>query len=384
LKVWPRRVRLLTSTALLASVLAVHAGVALFDASNAKADATARQLVVVPNKPFNLRAVDNCFDAPVLGGPTTWPFKSISTRHPLRSDLNDPRLLAHMGNDIWAPRDKAPVYAMQSGVLHGIRKDRFYIGGYVHSFFYFHVTLRDSLHNLSVIRRGELLGDVFSNYWHVHISELIRWKQYDCGLVNPSRPTGPFYNPANDEAPVIKAVNAYVANDAAYPTITTTLLSQDPLTTTDPSTPLSLDSLHGVVDFRASVTNRPKNLPPINPASGVRFPEHAQTPAAIRAWIAPATDRGSHIGRLFRFDGAHFMIDRVVQRDWAFGTWRHDACYYGWKDPANTCGQDVVWHLAGYGYDTRNLRNGPYEFCVQALTTDDVRARRCAGINVRN
>jgi hypothetical protein len=132
------------------------------------------------------------------------------------------------------------------------------------------------------------------------------------------------------------------------------------------------------------VTDTPRTTPPLNPARGVPFPEHAQTPAAIRGWLAPAGAISRHIGSVWRFNGAHHMLSADVYRFWAFGTYRHDACYYSWRDVTATCAQAVIWHVAGLGFDTRTVPNGRYLYCVQAITDASVKAMRCLGITIAN
>jgi hypothetical protein len=234
------------------------------------------------------------------------------------------------------------------------------------------VTLHPSLHAGSYVSRGALLGRIFYHFWHVHISEY----SAGCGFVDPRRPSGPFHDPRNDERSLIGEIRAYVANAAAYKR---PAFNHDPRTVRDWSTPISMGNLHGVVDFRASVTDTPRIHSPA-------FPEHGQTPAVVRGWLAPANHLGRYIGRVWLWDGSRPHTEIDVRPNWAFGTWRQDACYYHWQDPTqkDNCHQDVVWHAAGFGFNTRLLRNGKYQYCVQALTINSRQSLRCARVTVRN
>jgi hypothetical protein len=145
---------------------------------------------------------------------------------------------------------------------------------------------------------------------------------------------------------------------------------------------LSLSYLHGRVDLRASVTDTPRRLAPIDPAIGGRFPEHGQAPAAIRAYLAPLSRRGRHVVAYRVFIGATTMPAAAVRTTWAAGTWRTDACNYHWKDPKSTCVQHIIWHTARAGFDTRRVPNGDYLWCVQALTINNVDARRCVPVTI--
>jgi hypothetical protein len=333
--------------------------------------------VAVTNPSFTLRAVDaRCFYAPGADS-AIWPFQNQWSIHRVRSGLNDPRSPVHYGIDVWATSDHQAVYAMQSGVLNDLRPGHFWIGSEAHGFHYWHVVPQPDIRDGQWINRGRLLGHVFWNYWHVHISE----HYAACGFVDPRRPTGAFHDPYNTEAAVIGTVRAFRANSAAYPM---PRMSLNPSTLHDPSTPLRLDSLSGRVDFRAAITDLPRRLPPMDPALGHPFPEHRMAPAAFRAYLAPVGRAGLHLGTIFVFDGSRPIPASAVPTHWAFGTWREDACYYHWRDPAATCAQQIVWHTARSGFDTTAVPNGPYLWCIQALTINGVPSGHCTSVTIRN
>jgi len=345
-------------------------------ASSASAGAPTSPAAVT-NPGFTLRAVDaRCFYAP---GPQTaiWPFQNQWSIHRIRSGLNDPRSPVHFGIDVWATSDRQDVYAMQSGVLHHPQPGHLTIGSATHAVLYWHVIPVAGIRSGQWVNRGKLLGHIYSNFWHVHISE----HYAGCGFIDPRRPTGPFHDPSNTEAAAIGAVRAYRANSAAY---AMPEMSLNPSTHRDPSTPLRLDNLSGRVDFRAAITDLPRRPPPLDPALGRPFPEHRMAPAAIRAYLAPVGRGGLHLGSIYLFDGARAMPASAVPTTWAFGTWREDACYYHWRDPAATCAQQIVWHTARSGFDTTSVPNGAYLWCIQALTINGVLSGHCTSVAIRN
>ncbi len=332
-----------------------------------------------PLPAFTLAAADPCFDAASAGGPALWPFADQTQPHPLRSGLNDPRTPVHIGDDIWASQNSEWVYAMQSGVIGSAGSQHFRIGtGSPGSgITYWHVTLIRGLASGSRVTAGQSLGRIFGNYWHVHITENVA----GCGTVDPRRPAGPLFDPANTEAPAIGPISAKVADRAAFTPVT---LTADPARLTDPAHALALDALRGVVDFRASVTDTPLRPPPVNPATGQRFPEHRLAPAAIRGYLAPARGPG-RLGAVWTWAGARVQAASTARSAlWAFGTWRHDDCYYHWQDPLATCGQDIIYHVAGAGFDTRTVPDGRYSYCVEALTVDGGHALRCQRVTIAN
>ena len=69
-------------------------------------------------------------------------------------------------------------------------------------------------------------------------------------------------------------------------------------------------------------------------------------------------------------------------RYWAFGTYRHNGCYF---TPDGSCGMQMVWHVGGpKGFNTRSVPNGSYKYCVEALTIAGVDARRCTAVKIAN
>ena len=375
-----RRVQLRYAITLTLTLGAVGAGVApsaSAEPTTGFSDASDNEaLTAVINPSFSLRAVDGCFYAP--GAQTAlWPFQNQWSFHRIRSALNDPRSPVHFGVDVWATSDRQLVYAMQSGVLHDLQPNHFSIASGVHGFYYWHVVTLPGIRSGQWINRGQLLGHIFSNYWHVHISE----SSAGCGFIDPRRPTGPFHDPYNVENATIGPVAAYRANSAAYQMPT---MNVDPSTRHDPSTRLRLDNLTGIVDFRAAITDLPRRLAPIDPPLGRPFPEHRLAPAAIRAYLAPVGHGGLHIGPIFLFDGARVMKAAAVPTTWAFGTWRKDECYYLWRDATTTCAQEIVWHTAHGGYNTTAVPNGSYLWCIQALTINGVLSGHCTSVAIRN
>lgn len=126
-----------------------------------------------------------------------WPLRPFHRQHGLRSGLNEWRPSnMHVGIDIQA-RDRARVYAIQSGVARVLVPDgvdeRVQVGAYV----YWHVDRR--------VRDGQyvrafrtLVGTLIPTARHLHLSEL-RGGEY----LNPLRPGGRALKPWADTAPPV-------------------------------------------------------------------------------------------------------------------------------------------------------------------------------------
>jgi murein DD-endopeptidase MepM/ murein hydrolase activator NlpD len=279
----------------------------------------------------------------------------------------------HIGVDVEAPKDQAPVYAMQAGTVRHITPDHFDVhaahgraGTYLQ---YWHVKLAAGIKAGTVVRRRQQLGTVKAGMKHVHISEYIP----GCGLVDPARPKGLLADPYNTEWPSIGSLSAFAAGSRAFVPLS---LSQAPADLTDPSHPVDLDALSGTVDLRASVTDMPK----------VRMqhdPQLPLAPAAIRAYLTPAGNTRRHLTMRLVFDGSKLLPDGAgLWRYWAFGTYRQNGCYF---TADGTCGMQMVWHVGGpHGFDTRAVPNGSYRYCVEALTIAGVDARRCTPVTIKN
>ena len=324
------------------------------------------------NPRFTLRSVDaRCFTAPTAPG--GWPFAPTTAVHPIRGSFDEPRDPVHIGVDIEAPRDQAPVYAMQSGTVRNVQPDHFDVlakqgpkGAYLQ---YWHVKLATGVHAGAVVRRRQLLGTVKPHMLHVHISEYVP----GCGLVNPARPHGLLADPYNTEWPTIGTLSAVAAGSRAFVPLS---LSQSPADLSDPARPVALDALSGTVDLRASVTDMPR----------VRMqhdPQLPLAPAAIRAYLTPAGNTHRHLAMRLIFDGSKLLPDGSgLWHDWAFGTYRQNGCYF---TADGSCGMQMVWHVGGpAGFNTRSVKNGSYTYCVEALTIAGVDARRCTAVKIAN
>jgi murein DD-endopeptidase MepM/ murein hydrolase activator NlpD len=127
-----------------------------------------------------------------------WPLRPFHHQHGLRAGLNEWRPSGmHVGIDIQA-RDRAPVYAMQSGIARVLVPDgvdeRVQVGSYI----YWHINHR--------VRSGQfvrayrtLLGTLIPTARHLHLSEV-----GGAGYLNPLRPGGRVLKPwADTDAPVI-------------------------------------------------------------------------------------------------------------------------------------------------------------------------------------
>jgi hypothetical protein len=321
---------------------------------------------------FTLRSVDApCFTAP--SAPGGWPFAPTTAVHPIRGSFDEPRSPVHIGVDVEAPRDQAPVYAMQAGTVRHVTPDHFDVhathgraGTYLQ---YWHIKLAAGIRAGTVVRRRETLGTVKAGMKHVHISEYVP----GCGLVDPARPTGLLADPYNTEWPSIGSLSAFAAGSRAFVPLS---LAQAPADLTDPARPVDLDALSGTVDLRAGVTDMPR----------VRMqhaPQLPLAPAAIRAYLTPASNTRRHLTMRLVFDGSKLLPDGTgLWRYWAFGTYRQNGCYF---TADGSCGMQMVWHVGGpHGFDTRSVANGSYRYCVEALTIAGVDARRCTAVTIAN
>ncbi|MGN6379488.1 MAG: hypothetical protein ACTHNU_11100 [Gaiellales bacterium] len=322
---------------------------------------------------LTLRSTDRCFFAPAVPGSGVWPLQPLGAAHPIRGSFNEPRGSSpHFGVDIQALRDRAPVYAMAPGTIIGLSRPggHFSIGESGAYYSYWHVALLSRLAMGDWVGRGQLVGYVQHGFYHVHLSEY----EGGCGWVDPRRPTGALHDRRDTEWPGIGPITAYAASGSAFTSDNTRLL---PSLQHDPATRLAMDDLHGVVDFRADVTDMPDD----------RMRYQLQLPlevAAIRAYMAPATDRFRMIGRLRHvYDGARLLHPAGgLWRVWAFGTYRVNLCYFSIH---GRCGAAYVWHVGGRsGFNVAELANGRYQFCVQAITVNGERNHRCAPVVVNN
>lgn len=336
--------------------------------------ATRRRVAVVANGPFTLASVDRrCFYAP--GGTTRgWPWAQRDHTAPIRGSFNEVRTLAgsHFGVDVAAPANGADVYAIAGGRLLDRTKHTLEIGDSAdHHWIYWHLQSTARWHRGMAVRSRELLGQILRGYYHVHISEWVR----GCGYVDPRRPTGNFWNPTTTQRPSVGPLGAFAAGPSAW--------AEPPSVNTEPppdaATPEALDDLHGVVDLRA-VAMVPGPPTPINVVGGTtHIPDLAVS--AIRAWLTTPNRPTSHIEMRTIMDGARLVSGPGIWRRWAWGTWRANACFYGF----GACSQTMVWHVGGpSGLDTHTYPDGRYLYCVSALTIDDRAATRCSEVAIRN
>jgi murein DD-endopeptidase MepM/ murein hydrolase activator NlpD len=117
-----------------------------------------------------------------------WPVKPFDRQHPVRANLNDPRIgheggtAFHFGIDISVP-DGTPVYAVTGGEAYVRPGNVSVADGGRHSFGYWHV--RAAVVNHQQVRRHQLLGWVNPGWEHVHFAELAHGV-----YLNPLRPGG--------------------------------------------------------------------------------------------------------------------------------------------------------------------------------------------------
>ncbi|HEX3331873.1 MAG TPA: hypothetical protein VHS27_18260 [Gaiellales bacterium] len=336
----------------------------------------------VRNGRFTLARVNRCFLLPPPPGPANWPLAPVGRSHGIRGSFNGVRGEApHFGVDVEALRNEAPVYAIASGTLMRIRPGthKFSIrsGEDDHRLFYDHVVPVPTLHRGSRVRAGQLIGHVVNLYYHVHLSE----NSTACGWINAMRPTGPLRIPQNTELPTIGSLHAFVADAAAFRGFDTAL---DPSKEQDPATPIPLSALHGVVDLRSEVHDWPRRLMTGKPQLELEV-------AAIRAYLAPLSDRHVHLSRMKTiYDGARLLeparLGTTLWHIWAFGTWRNSSGYFSTGPGARArLGAAYVWHVGGTrGLHTQLYPDGRYQYCIQALTVNGVRGTRCTAVVIQN
>lgn len=359
----------------------ITAGVILVLATSAS-DATLIAPRAIPNRPFTLARVDRCFFAPPPPGTVGWPLSPLHRAHGIRGSFNGVRGSSpHFGADVEAVRNEAPVYAIAAGSVTrhrpGARHFSIRTPGAGHSILYDHVIPAAGVSTGAWVSSGQLIGHVVPAYYHVHISE----SDAACGWIDPMRPTGPLHVAQNTEAPSIGPLSAFAANRAAFRRFDT---SEDPALETDPATPMPLTGLHGVVDLRAEIHDWPRRLM-------VARPQLELEVAAIRAYLAPLSDRHAHVSRMkLVFDGATLLDPArrgtTLWHIWAFGTWRNSAGYFQRGPGAHAnLGAAYVWHVGGItGLHTERFPDGTYLYCVQALTDNGVRATRCTPVVIDN
>jgi len=281
-----RRIRLRAGLVVLVTAVAVVGGTI--------GRSGAAVIAPTPNPAFTLKSVDQkCFYAARPAG--GWPFLPQTRIRPIRGGFNDVRTPVHDGVDIEAPSDHAPVYAIDAGTIAnetapnrpngGTHLDVIDAPG--HSYTYWHIIWPSALVDGVHVKRGQLLGHIDYTFWHVHISETVA----GCGLVDPRRPTGLLHDPANTESPAIGPLAAHGADSAAY---SFTLGA-----TSDPSTPVPLGALSGIVDLRAAVTDTPHDATrrfvqlPLSPAAIRGYLHRPGRPTRISAPSRSTTDRSS-------------------------------------------------------------------------------------------
>ena len=316
---------------------------------------------------LSLRQLSSCFYVTSPSG--LWPLVNKYATHPVRSGFNDHRgrVIAHFGVDIEAPAE-APAYAIVGGTLtsdirRGTVEEAFRVDRYV----YYHVNPPASLVDGSAVSRGQKLGLIHAGMRHVHVSEIVG----SCGLVDPRRPTGVLRDRADTERPVIGPLTAFAANNAAYQSF-----HIGPGTATpDYSTRLPLDALRGTVDFRASVTDTPSH-------KTTYAQQQPLMVAGVRGYLSPIGHPYARVApAIVPYNGSTLIPPSRYFQVMAHGTRYIAACEY---DNTLTCFIRLILHVAGTGFDTRQVPNGDYRYCVSAVTIENRSALRCAAVTIAN
>lgn len=138
----------------------------------------------------NLRTVATSIAPPARSWSYGWPLKPFDRQHPVRSFLNEPRIVSptratfHFGIDIAAP-DGSPVYAIEAGTVYVDNPMAIAVVAPdgVRSFGYWHIVPVVKSHQF--VSRHQLLGRIGKGWEHVHLAER-RAGVY----LNPLRPGG--------------------------------------------------------------------------------------------------------------------------------------------------------------------------------------------------
>jgi hypothetical protein len=260
----------------------------------------------------------------------SWPVKPFRRSHPIRGDFGDPRFhLAaegelsafHFGVDI-AARDRAPVYAVEPGVVVRRHKTSVTIGRTSgRRFGYWHI--------LPVVRSGthvhlhQLLGYVIPGWGHVHFTESF-WGAYR----NPLRKGAltPFRDHA---APTVSSVQ---------------LLRLD-------GSPADLGHVAGAINIAADVYD----LPPLAPRSP--WERARLAPAAI--WWTLLDTRGRMVQSSLAVNFDYGLPPNGLY-DWIYAPGTY-------QNKPHRPGRYIFW--IAHGLDTTGLPDGSYRLDVSASDT---------------
>ncbi|MEN3340752.1 MAG: hypothetical protein V7644_156 [Actinomycetota bacterium] len=261
-----------------------------------------------------------------------WPVPPFSAQHPVRADLDDPRITMgsldshdprnhsafHSGIDISTP-DGSGVYSVSSGVTLVARADAVNVvdGGVTFTYWHVHPAVPAGV----FVREHQLLGTVTRGWGHVHFAE---------------RDGGVYVNPLR-----AGALTPYV--DGTTPVIRDALVYQSGKLRSIQSGPL-----RGVVSLVADAYDTPPLAPP-PPWDATVLP-----PAYVSWRLDDARGNGVLPQRLVA-DLRWRLLWDPLGAVFAPGTFENDAHYPG------------IYHfwLARH-WDTRRLRNGDYELWITA------------------
>lgn len=168
-----------------ASLLAAHVAPA---AAAPGSTCGGNRTLLAADAPSALRVSQSFGSSRAVPAAYGWPVKPFDQQHPVRANLNDPRIgheggtSFHFGIDISVP-DGTPVYAVTGGEAYVRPGNVSVADGGTHSFGYWHV--RAAVKNHQPVHRHELLGWVIAGWEHVHFAE-----RANGVYLNPLRPGG--------------------------------------------------------------------------------------------------------------------------------------------------------------------------------------------------
>jgi hypothetical protein len=213
-------IRSSVAAALLVAASIVAAAARPVSATTSTPCSDTRALLAVAS-PAGLRVTKTLGHSRVVPAAYGWPVKPFDRQHPIRANLDDPRIgheggtSFHFGIDISVP-DGTAVYAVTGGEAYVRPGNVSVADGGTHSFGYWHV--RAAVVNHQPVRRHQLLGWVISGWEHVHFAE-----RANGVYLNPLRPggLGPYADtsaPDVAEISVVRATSGFAIVASAYDT----------------------------------------------------------------------------------------------------------------------------------------------------------------------
>jgi hypothetical protein len=330
-------------------------------------------------------------------GPVGWPVWPVDEQHPIRGGFLDPRpttggVMLHNGVDI-SVRDDRPepdhpwyrthrVYALEGGTVETAAdvERRSCVARLVRvgHFTYSHVDPVGTVEPGQVVREGDVVGWTCKGNWHVHLTERADTSAGQV-VVNPLRPGGRLHPYVDTAPPVVRSLKFTTPDDGLW------LVIGDVVSSFDSARPVPPTRLTGPVEIRGAIGDRESfqgwfaDRPYLNAElAPYEVDEMLRRPDGSVVW-----NRVS-----FRSDVLRERGEPLAPR-YAPGTRQNlpaQTCVL--LHAASACEGENWFSLGGpdgaRAWDTRTVRNGPYELCVTALDAAGNAGRRCTAIRIVN